>query len=167
MSTRHPDQPRHLRRVLLRGLLVLPGVLAACSRRPGPGAVAPRKIVELMVQSNGDLLEFTPQELSCPAGVRVRLTFRHTGKYVSFQHNWVLIRPGTFDAVTQAATLAGEEHGWVPAGHPAIIAATSLCSRGQNVTVEFDAPPAGRYLYICSTPGHSASMWGVLTVTPA
>jgi azurin len=120
-----------------------------------------------VVQSDGDLLEFKPKELSCPAGSHVRLTFRHTGKYVSFVHNWVLIRPGTFDAVTQAAVLAGEDHGWLPAGHPAIIAATSTCSRGQSVTVEFDAPPAGRYLYICSTPGHSESMWGVLTVTPA
>jgi azurin len=123
--------------------------------------------VDLEVQSNGDLLEFTPTELSCPADVHVRLTFRNTGRYVSFQHNWVLIRAGTFDAVTAAATLAGEEHGWVPAGNPAIVAATSLCGRGQSVSIEFDAPSPGRYLYICSTPGHSASMWGVLTVTPA
>ena len=162
------------RRGLLRLALAAPLLLAGCRPRAPSGAAAParapapaRPTVELVVQSAGDLLEFSPRELSCPAGSHVRLTFRHAGKYVSFMHNWVLIRPGTFDEVTRAAVLAGEDHGWLPANDPAIIAATSMCGRGQSVSVEFDAPPAGRYLYICSTPGHSESMWGVLTVTPA
>ena len=153
------------RRQLLRLVLASAvGVAAGCARTSAP---APRRLVELHVSTHGDLLEFEPRELSCPAGVRVRLVFRHAGKYVDFRHNWVLIRAGTFDRVTAAAERAGEEHDWVPANDPDILAATVLCSRGQTVVVEFDAPPPGRYVYICSTPGHSPSMWGVLTVTPA
>jgi len=30
--------------------------------------------------------------------------------------------------------------------------------------VEFIAPAAGDYLFICSYPGHAESMWGVLHV---
>ena len=152
------------RRQLLTALLIGPWYLAACGRS---AVQRPPIILDLLVETNDDLLEFKPKELSCPAGAHVRLTFRHTGKYVNFQHNWVLIRPGTFDAVIQAAARAGEQQGWLPAGNPAIIAATSMCGRGQSVSVEFDAPPPGRYVYICSTPGHAASMWGVLTVTPS
>lgn len=157
-----PESSQLWRRRQIMVSLVLGSVcLSACGQQSvgrGPPTV------DLLVESDGDLLEFRPKELTCPAGSHVRLRFHHTGKYVSFVHNWVLIRPGTFDAVTQAAILAGEEHGWLPVGHPAIIAATPTCGRGQIVTVEFDAPTPGRYLYICSTPGHSASMWGVLTI---
>lgn len=166
-------RPPMARRGLLHLALAAPVLLAGCRWRapvdaaPPPPPAPARPNIELVVQSAGDLLEFSPRALSCPAGSHVRITFQHAGKYVSFMHNWVLIRPGTFDEVTKAAVLAGEEHGWLPANDPAIIAATSMCGRGQSVSVEFDAPPAGRYLYICSTPGHSESMWGVLTVTPA
>lgn len=121
--------------------------------------------IDLLVESNGDLLEFKPTELSSPTGATVRLTFRHTGKYVSFRHNWVLILPGTFDAVTQAALEAGEENNWVPPHDERILAATRLIGKGEQTTIEFTAPAPGDYLYICTTPGHAESMWGIFHVT--
>jgi azurin len=124
-------------------------------------------VVDLHVQSNGDLLEFTPRELSCRAGDQVRLTFRHTGKYVSFEHNWVLILPGSFDAITAAATAAGETNGWLPTGDPRMLAFTPMCGRGQIAVTEFIAPKPGDYPFICTFPGHAQSMWGVLHVLPA
>ncbi len=152
--------PSMCRRDLLLAGVTAPLWFNACQRQP----VAPPPLVDLLVESNGDLLEFRPKELRCARGAHVRLTFRHTGKYVSFQHNWVLILPGTFDAVTEAALKAGEDHGWLPKDDPHILAATPLCGRGQSAVIEFVAPVAGRYLYICTTPGHAASMWGVLNV---
>jgi azurin len=139
-----------------------PLALAGCTGRSP--AVAP---VDLRVDSNGDLLEFRPRELSCHSGDHVRLTFRNTGKYVSFKHNWVLIVPGSFDAITAAAAASSEEHNFVPAGDRRILAFTPLCSRGQAATTEFTAPKAGDYLFICTFPGHAQSMWGVLHVLPA
>jgi azurin len=123
--------------------------------------------VDLLIESNGDLLEFRPTELTCHAGELVRVTFRNTGKYVSFEHNWVLIVPGSFDAITAAAADAGEERGFVPAGDHRILAFTPLCGRGQAVTTEFVAPKPGDYPFICTFPGHAQSMWGVLHVLPA
>jgi len=118
----------------------------------------------LSLSTNGDLLEFSTQELSCKAADRVRVDFTNAAKYVKFDHNWVLIRPGTFDAVVAAAEKAGEAQEWLPANHPAILAATRMAHRGETVSVAFDAPPAGRYLYLCTMPGHAASMWGTFTV---
>jgi len=122
--------------------------------------------VDLLVESNGDLLEFLPKELTCHAGDHVRLTFRHTGKYVNFEHNWVLIVPGSFDEITAAATAAGEDKGWLPAGDQRMLAFTPMCSRGQMAVTQFTAPKAGDYPFICTFPGHAQSMWGVLHVLP-
>lgn len=151
------------RRRLLQVALLAPVMLAGC-RRPAP--IQPVQYVSLLVESDGDLLAFKPTELSCPTGARVRLTFHHTGRYVSFQHNWVLILPHSFDAVTKAAEAAGEERGWLPDGDSHILAATPMCGKGQTATIEFVAPAPGDYPYICSFPGHAQSMWGVLHVTP-
>ncbi len=75
---------------------------------------SPRKHVDLTISSDGDLLAFKPDRLTCPAGASIHLTFFHTGKYVSQDHNWVLTLPGAADAVAQAALAAGEKSGWLP-----------------------------------------------------
>jgi azurin len=149
---------------LLSSLLLSPLCFTACSRR---AASVPAPPVNLLVESNGDLLEFNPKELSCRTGAHVRLTFHHTGKYVNFEHNWVLIKPHSFDAVTKAAVEAGEANGWVPHADPNILAATPMCGKGHQVVVEFIAPEVGDYPFICSFPGHGQSMWGVLHVSAA
>ena len=130
-------------------------------------ATARRKHVELSIASDGDLLAFKPDRLRCPTAAQVRLTFHHTGKYVRQDHNWVLIMPGTAEAVEKAALAAGEHHGWVSPGNKDVLAATPMCSKGQQVSVEFIAPPPGDYPFICSNPGHGAVMHGVLQVTAA
>jgi azurin len=151
------------RRLLLSAVFAPVVLLAGKPSRPA----APIRYVELHIETDGDLLEFKQKELSCPSGAHVRLTFRHTGKYVSFEHNWVLILPKTFDAVTAAAVAAGEKQGWLPRGDKRILAATPMCGKGQVAMVEFVAPAPGDYPFICSYPGHAQSMWGVLHVTAA
>lgn len=125
-----------------------------------------RKHVDLTVSSDGELLAFKPDRLTCPAGASVHLTFFHTGKYVSQDHNWVLTVPGAADAVAQAALEAGEKSGWLPRGDRRILAATPLCAKGQHVSIDFTAPPPGDYPFLCTNPGHGAVMHGVLHVTP-
>ena len=119
------------------------------------------------METEGDQLAFRQTELSCRSGDHVRLTFRHTGKYISFTHNWVLILPGTYDALIKDAADAGEANGWVPPHDARVLAATRLCAKGETAVIEFVAPAPGDYLYLCTTPGHGESMWGVLHVTAA
>jgi azurin len=162
-SNSQASSGQQTRRSVVQATLLVPILLASCKRATPD---RPAQYVDLLVESDGDLLTFKPAELSCPTGARVRLTFRHTGKYVSFQHNWLLILPGSFDAVTREAEAAGEGRGWLPTGDRRILAATALCGKGQIATIEFVAPAPGDYPFICSVPGHAQSMWGVLHVTP-
>ncbi|HTP40192.1 MAG TPA: plastocyanin/azurin family copper-binding protein [Steroidobacteraceae bacterium] len=150
------------RRQLLIALMSAPAGLLAyqaleASRR--------RIEVNLVVATDGDLLAFKPIELSCPTGALVHLTFFHTGKYIRQEHDWVLTLPGAADAVAQAGLLAGESAGYVPKGDRRVLAATALCGKGQQVSVDFVAPAPGDYPFICTYPGHVAFMRGVLHVT--
>jgi azurin len=120
--------------------------------------------IELRVSSEGEFIAFTPTELECITGQRVRLIFQHAGQRIPQKHNWVLILPGTAPEVEKAATAAGEAAGWVPTGDKRILAATELCSPGAESVIEFTAPKPGDYPYICTTPGHAAEMHGVLHV---
>jgi|GEM_PF-969553 len=149
--------------MLLAVLLLGPLSLTTCARRSAPRP----EPLDLLVDSNGDLLEFKPKELACPADARVRVRFRNIGKYVSFEHNWVLIRPHTYDAVLKAALEAGEGNHWLPHSDPDILAATRMCGKGQSAVIEFIAPSAGDYLFVCTSPGHAQSMWGILHVKAA
>lgn len=155
---RGSDRSTWLRRRLLISVGSLIG-LSACKQK----SIAP--VVDLLIETDGDLLAFKPAELSCLSGAHVRLIFRHTGKYISSDHNWVLILPHTFDDVTKAALASGEKNGWIPVNDKRILAATPLCGRGQQVSVEFVSPAPGDYPFICSNPGHAESMWGILHVT--
>ena len=64
----------------------------------------------------------------------------------------------------RATTAAGEGGNWVTEG-PNVLAHTALAKNpGQEVSVIFKAPAAGNYPYICTFPGHSLVMKGVLKV---
>jgi azurin len=148
------------RRELLGVLGSLLGLAALRAAR-----AAPVRSVDLTISTDGDLLAFKPDRLTCPAGARVHLTFIHAGKYVRQEHNWVLTRPGEAPSVEQAALAAGEQSGWVPRGDPRVLAATSQCGKGEHVSVDFIAPPPGDYPFLCTNPGHGAVMHGILHVT--
>jgi azurin len=151
-----------IRAVLARVLVlsVVCAVVSGCSRH----AAAP-PFVELHVATDGEFLAFVPAELTCPAGAHVRLYFRHGGRRIPQKHNWVLLLPGSEQAVEKEGTAAGEAANWVPRGDPRVLAATPLCGPGGEAVIDFTAPSPGDYPFICSTPGHGAEMNGVLHVT--
>ena len=125
------------------------------------------KVANLAISTDGDLLAYKPDHLTCPTGVTVHLTFRHGGKYISQEHNWVLVVPGATEAVEKVALAAGENAGWVPSGDRRILAATAQCGKGHEVSVTFTAPAPGKYPFLCTNPGHGEVMHGILEVTPS
>lgn len=151
--SRHPVQLS--RRPLLAAFLLLP--FTARSDEPTS--------VDLYIETDGEFLAFRPTELSCPAGARVRLTFHHAGRRIQQKHDWVLLEPGTADAFMRAVLEAGEKGGWMPPDDPRVIAATPQIEPGESVTIEFVAPPAGDYPFVCTFAGHGDVMRGVLHVT--
>jgi azurin len=151
------------RREVLAGLLMAP--LALASSRPALAA-GKRAEVNLTISTDGDVLAFKPNELTCVADALVHLTFVHAGKYITQEHNWVLTVPGAADAVAEAGLAVGEDLGYVPRGDRRVIAATKMCNKGERVSVDFIAPAPGDYPFICTYPGHAAFMHGILHVTP-
>jgi len=129
--------------------------LLGCGRR----RKSERQVVDLYVQSDGDFLAFLPDTLSCPTGALVRLTFHHAGRIISARHDWVLTYPAQLEALTKDAL---EKNG-ILTQDPRVIAATPLCDKGGTVMIEFVAPPAGDYPFLCST--HPEDMRGILHVT--
>jgi len=155
----HLHSPARLsRRTLLVGCLAVPLSAIHCTRRQP----SEQRVTDLSIESDGDFLAFRPDELTCPSGALITLTFHHRGKYLSARHNWVLVRPGQLEAVDKSVE---HNEGIIPKDDPRVIAWTPMCDKGGMVMTRFTAPAGGEYPFFCSTPGHGECMQGVLHVT--
>jgi len=149
--------PLSRRDVFLRALTLSLTVLGCGRKRP-----AKQETVDLFIESDGDFLAFRPDTLSCPAGALVRLTFHHSGRFLSARHNWVLVFPNQMEAVDKDAE---KTEGVVSPDDPRVIAVVAMCDKGDTMMTQFIAPVAGDYPFFCSTPGHAIDMNGILHVT--
>ena len=145
------------RRRLLLESLTLPLIVFGCGRRRAAGQQA----VDLLIESDGDFLAFKPDEMTCPTGAAIRLTFHHAGRFLSARHNWVLVQPNQMEAVDKAAE---KTEGVVSLEDPRVIAFISMCDKGDTMSTQFIAPKPGDYPFFCSTPGHAVDMNGILHV---
>jgi len=136
-------------------------VPAATAAPTTPGQ--PSGPVALQIGVNGEALEFDMGSLSVSAGSTVVLRFSNTS--VVNQHNWVLVPAGTKDDVALAGTGAGPANDWIPVGDDRVLASTKLLAAGITGEVEFTAPPAGNYQFVCTFPGHNFTMFGDFEVT--
>lgn len=149
-----------VRKIALGVLLVGAFVLAACGGASGGAASG-----GLTVGTDGENLAFNNVALTAKAGEKVSITFKNNSTALS--HNFVLVKGGDDVAATvdEAASAAGEAAGYVPADKANIVASSALLAPGASATVEFTAPAAGTYTYICTYPAHfGGGMKGVLTV---
>ena len=138
---------------------------AAAPTATAPAATPgqPSGPVSLQIGVNGEALEFDTGGLSVAAGSNVVVTFTNTS--VVNQHNWVLVPAGTKDDVAAAGTAAGPDNDWIPVGDDRVLASTKLLDPGATGDVEFTAPPAGTYQFVCTFPGHNFTMFGDFEVT--
>lgn len=123
-------------------------------------------VVEITINA-GDDMKFDLSEIRAKEGQTVKVTLHHTGKMAktAMGHNFVLLGQGVSlkDFATKAIGAAATDY--VPADSASdIIAHTKLLGGGESDTIEFTAPAKGSYEFLCSFPGHSALMKGVLIV---
>jgi len=85
---------------------------------------------------------------------------------MAMAHNFVLLKAGVDAAAVASAGAAARDTNFVsPKSKAQIIAASALAGGGESVTVEFTAPAAGKYQFICTFPAHfQAGMVGQLIV---
>ena len=104
------------------------------------------------------------KELTVKAGKKVQLTFANDD---FMPHNILLVNPGKIEEISmQAMTLGakGFEVGFVPDSKE-ILWSSKLLDNGKEQVIDFVAPSKpGDYPYMCSFPGHSIIMRGVLHV---
>ena len=110
-------------------------------------------------------LRFDVEELVVPAGSRVALTFVNDDDML---HNLVITREAAADSVALDAMrlgLSGHDMAYVPASED-VLFHTGLLEPGAEETVYFTAPVVpGGYPFVCTFPGHAATMRGILRVT--
>ncbi len=112
--------------------------------------------------ASSDEFVFTTDSMTAAAGAEV--TVRFTNNAVTQQHNWVLVQDGTKDDVATAGLV--DPVNWIGPDDPNVIASVNLISPGESAQVTFTAPEAGTYQFVCTFPGHNATMFGTFEVTP-
>jgi|SRR5690554_883566 len=123
-------------------------------------------IANVTIEGN-DQMRFNKKEIRVKAGQTVRLTLKHVGQMdISVMgHNWVLLVPGTDMNEFGVAAVDAADNDYIPQDYEdAIIAHTKMLGGGETDTIEFEAPEAGSYDFLCSFPGHVALMQGKLIV---
>lgn len=113
-----------------------------------------------------DAMQYTVKEFTVKAGQKVKLTLKHTGQLpkAAMGHNLVILKPDV--TAKSFATAAVTAKDYFPQDKiDQTIAHTQLIGGGETSTIEFTAPDAGTYEYICSYPNHWAMMLGKMTVT--
>jgi len=108
-------------------------------------------------------MAYDPMSFTVKAGDKVKLTLVNQNSAEGMLHNWVLVKLGTGQEVATAAIAAGTAKNYIPE-NPNIIAASGLAKPKETVTLDFTAPEAGSYNYICTYPGHFPAMIGKLIV---
>ena len=129
------------------------------------GAVAPAarraRTVKLFMR---DGLRFEPPRFEAKPGEDLVLEIEN-GDTTDLVHNFLLLTPGTRDAVVAQALALGEPGtalGWVPE-NPAILLHTPLLNANGVATLRLRVPDiAGVYPYVCTFPGHGMVMFGAI-----
>ena len=124
----------------------------------GADSVAKSKRARPHISTMGDTIQFDRASLQETAIYSVTVTF--TNASTINQHNWGLAQPGTKDAVAAADVEAREANSWVKPDDDRVIAHTKLLSPGESEEIKFTGQIAGVYQFVCTFPGHSATMFG-------
>jgi azurin len=119
-----------------------------------------------IVITGNDVMKFNTNEIKVKSGQKVRLTLRHIGKLDAkiMGHNLVVLKQDVNISDFAALAASANDNKYIPKDSEDIIAHTDIIGGGQTTTIEFDAPEAGTYTFLCSFPGHYAMMQGKFIV---
>jgi putative membrane-bound dehydrogenase-like protein len=136
-------------------------------QRFGNGA-SDEPVLEMQMSVVRGQMKFSVPDFTVKPGQRVRITFTNPDE---MQHNMLIVRPGTVEAVgaladAQARTPDAAERGYVPPT-PDVMWFSKLLDPGESTVLEFVAPrQEGDYPYLCTFPGHWRVMQGTMKVAP-
>lgn len=122
-------------------------------------------VANVTITSN-DGMRFDVRKINVSSGQKVRVTLTHTGKLDKriMGHNVVFLTNGVKPSAFAVKAAAARDNDYIPEETTEVIAHTKMIGGGETTVIEFIAPEAGTYNYICSFPGHYAMMKGKLIV---
>lgn len=127
-----------------------------------PGEIDDLTLTTMTISAVKGQLAYDKTTLSVPAGRPVELTLLNPD---SMEHNLVIAKPGTGQSVGAEGSQLSAATQHVPESDD-VLHYTPLVKPGASYTLRFVAPTnPGQYDYVCSFPGHPASMKGILEVT--
>ena len=149
-----------------------PAAPAAPAAPTGVKPTDPNAIVDdgkvVTVQIEGlDSMKYNYTRIDVKAGRTVKLTLTHSGKMAKnvMGHNLVILKKDVDVKAFATSAIAAKATDFIPAGsEDKIVAMTKLIGGGEADTIEFAAPEAGTYNFICTFPGHYMMMKGILVV---
>tara|TARA_B100001057_G_scaffold188962_1_gene189782 strand:+ start:664 stop:1161 length:498 start_codon:yes stop_codon:yes gene_type:complete len=118
-----------------------------------------------VILNSNDQMKFDKKIIRVNSNQKVTLTLNHTGRFpaISMGHNFVLIKKDV-DVNEYGLRAAGaRDSDYIPEGNNEI-AYTKMLGGGESDTITFDAPEPGKYVFICSFPGHYQLMMGEFIV---
>ncbi len=121
---------------------------------------------EITIGTRHAQMRYAPEVFAVKPGSRVSLILDNTDEMI---HNLVLAKADSekINQLAESALKLGEkgmEMGFIPRD-PSIIAGIGLVQPGEQKSVKFTAPLLkGDYPFVCTFPGHSLSMRGVMKV---
>ena len=122
-------------------------------------------IQNIVVLNSNDAMLFDKKVIKVNSGEKVTFTLNHVGKMGKnfMGHNFVLLKKDVdVDDFAQRAIQARDNE-YIPEGDE-IIVTTKMLGGGESDTVVFDAPEPGKYIFICTFPGHYQLMQGEFIV---
>ena len=111
-------------------------------------------------------LRFDPEIIAVERGADIKLVFENQDEMI---HNLLLVKGDSkhIDKLAEKAQALGEkglDRGFIPKDD-SIIASIGLVQPGEKAEISFKAPNEnGAYPYVCTFPGHSLSMRGIMKV---
>jgi azurin len=155
-------------------LTLSPALTLAQAAKTAPKAAAPKAAApkagaaKTFTVTGSDNMRFTPAIIRVKPGDKVTVTLKTVSALpkLAMAHNFVLLKTGVDAAAVATAGSTARDTNFVsPKSKAQIIAASGLAGAGETVTVEFTAPAAGKYQFICTFPAHfQAGMVGQLIV---
>lgn len=138
---------------------------AAASALVAPAAVRAQDPVQITLKTLTAQMKFELNEIVVSPGAKVRLTFENPD---DMPHNVVFCNPGT-DVVQLVMKMLEKpeeamKNNFLPED-PKVWLKSRLLNPHEKQVLEFTAPTTpGNYPYVCSFPGHAATMQGVLRI---
>ncbi|MDQ3191375.1 MAG: plastocyanin/azurin family copper-binding protein [Bacteroidota bacterium] len=125
-----------------------------------------QETINLTIKTIGNTMSdiaFDPKEIVVPVNSKVKITLTNESQGEEMNHNIVFIKMGTGDEVAREGLAIGAKKNYIP-DNPNVIAGSEIALPGQTVQLQFNAPKAGSYHYICTFPGHYPQMIGRMKV---